>query len=500
MKKRFLGAVVSFALVAFAGVFFARPVQAAATTQSIAFPMYEYPTIGTLWDDIYAAGSQVPWIIANPASGPGTSVDPIYTTYLNNKPSSQRAVGYVNMGYGSVPIAQVLSDVDDWYTMYPQVSGIFFDLLQNGGAAADVCYAATVHNYVKSKHPNDMVVMNPGANVELAYEPYGDIFANAENTYANYTSWVPYTDGFENNAAYANRFWHIVHTASAGQLANALSLTRTNNAGWVLITDEDMPNPYMAVPSYWATFLTGVSSLPQTAIPNRGLSGLPAGCLDLSLGMSRTTSTQTKQVVNTITNTVTNIDTTRVSPGTTKVTYALPSGTSFASLGGSGWTCSTGSGECTHAGDIAANTALPTVVAEVAVSCNYTSGTVAITLANFAGNTAATSSSLNKPSDCVDAASTGAAGGAAAASKAKKTAAVAESPAAETSEDTVVEEQTTTTTTPRNSYTPQTTDTEDTPYTPAATFDIVPFAIGGGLLIAAVIGGAWWFLSRRSAY
>lgn len=398
MKKlRAIFAALIVGALLFASV---QSAQAATATQSVGFPLYEFPGIGSLWPDVYAAGSQVPWIVINPASGPGVTVDPFYTAALGNKPSSQRAIGYVHSNYNTRPIAEVLSDIDDWYVMYPQISGIFMDLLNNGGAAADVCYGATVHNYVKSKHPNDLVVMNPGAHIEAAYEPYSDIFGNAEGTLTTYSTWTPYTDGFENNPAYANRFWHSIHTTDVADLNTALTLTRTNNAGWVLITDRTMPNPYTAVPTYWSTFLNSVDDLPPSQIPNRGLTALPAGCLDLSLATNKTMTIQNTQITTTLTNTVTNLDTTRFSPGATTLTYSLPAGATLTGLNGSGWNCSTSTMQCTNDTDIAANSALPVVTATVSVGCDYSSGSIGITLKNFANNSATSNSTLSKPDGC----------------------------------------------------------------------------------------------------
>lgn len=400
--KKYLRSGVQLAVACFVLLFSAPfPVNAATSTQSVAFPMYEFPGLTTLWHDVHAAGSKVPWIIVNPASGPGTSVSPYYTTALDNKPASQRAIGYIHANYHTRDIADLLAEIDDWYTMYPQISGIFMDLLKNGGAPADVCYAATIHNYVKSKHPNDLMVMNSGINVEAAYEPYGDIFGNAEGTLTTYSTWAPYTDGFENNPAYADRFWHIIHTSDAADLDEALTLTRANNAGWVLVTDLLMPNPYTDVPTYWTDFLDEVATLPQTAIPNRGLTALPAGCLDLSLQTSKASSAEVKQVTSTITNTVTNLDATRFSPGVTSLSYSLPSGATLTDLSGTGWDCSVAAKQCTSDASIAADTALPVVTATVKTGCNFTSGSVSITLRNFAGNSTTATSMLSKPADCI---------------------------------------------------------------------------------------------------
>lgn len=457
--------------------------------------MYEFPGVGTLWADVHAASNQVPWIIVNPASGPGTSVSPFYTTALDNKPSNQRAIGYVHSNYNTRPIAEVLSDIDDWYVMYPQISGIFMDLLQNGGATADVCYGATVHNFVKSKHPNDLVVMNPGANVEAVYEPYSDIFGNAEGTDVTYASWAPYTDGFENNSDYSDRFWHILHTTDASDLAATLALTRTNNAGWVLITDRTMPNPYTAVPTYWSTFLSGVDDLPQTAIPNRGLTALPSGCLDLSLATTNTTTAQTKQTTTQLTNTVTNLDSMRFSPGSTKLTYSVPAGATLSGLSGSGWTCSTSTGECVNDSEIAASTALPDVTATVLVSCSYTSGSVGITLENFADNSAAAGSSLSKPGDCIDQAPSQAP------ITTNTTSSSVQQLTFETAQNqtTTTEEETVTTAAPQESLTSK----QNTPQNKAQTNDdkptnksaFVPIIAGVGAL--ALLGGIVWFAVRK---
>jgi hypothetical protein len=353
--------------------------------------MYEYPTIGTLWNDVNAAGSQVPILIVNPGSGPGASVDPTYTSHIaTNTAAGQRSIGYVYTSYQSRAIGDVVSDIDKFYQFYPGISGIFVDLVQNGNAS-DLCYAATLHNYIKAKHPTHLAVMNFGTNVEARYEPYSDIFMNAENFYSVYTSWAARTDGFENNAANANRFWHVVHTTSSGQLANALSLTRTNNAGWVTITDATMPNPYNVTPSYWTTFLSSVASLPQSTIPNRGSTALPAGCIDLSLTVSSND--------NTILTGVKNTDTTRSSWGPTKVTYNLPSGVTMKSLsGGAGWGC--GDSICTYSGILAANTAAPNVTAVFDVGCSYTSGNITVSLQNFANNVATSTVAVAKPASC----------------------------------------------------------------------------------------------------
>lgn len=475
----------------------ARPAFAAAATQSVAFPMYQYPTLGTLWSDVEAAGaSMVPWVIADPASGPGTSADSNYTASLNTLTAGgQRAIGYIDSSYQSRPMSAVVADVDKWYQLYPQISGIFIDQVQNG-SASDLCYAATAYNYIKSKHPSHLVVQNFGANVEARYEPYGDIFANAENYYSAYTSWAMRTDGFENNAANANRFWHIVHTTSSGQLANALSLTRANNAGWVLVTDETMPNPYSAVPSYWSSFLSGVNSLPRSSIPNRGLTALPAGCIDLNVQNAVTTSPSAKQTTMAITSTVSNASSTNTSWGNTKLVYDLPNGVVLNSVGGSGWTCS--GATCTLPGNIAPGSAAAGLQVSLAVSCAYVSGSVSVTLHNFANNTATDTIAVTKPTGCSTVINSGGSGtmqqntptgGGQSGAPTQNGQAVAATPTTTTTSASTADTPTDTTTSP------EATNTKTAASQPVSSGNTaLPFAIGGGVVVvaSAVAGFVLW--------
>lgn len=372
---------------------------AAAATSSAAVPMYQYPTLGTFWSDINGAGSStVPFEIVNPASGPGVTVDPIYTSSIaSTKAAGIRSIGYVDTGYQTVNYGTAYQDIDEWYQMYPDITGIFLDQIQDINAN-DLCYVAGLYNHVKNTHPNDLVVINPGTHISQRFEPYSDIFMNAENTFAAYQSgWTIQYPGWEDNPAYTNRFWHAIHTTSAGNYATAMSLARANNAGWVYITDDTLPNPYDATPSYWNTEVSDINSLPDTTIPNRGKTTLPAGCQDLTVATSNTNAASAKQVKTTSNITVTNSDTTYNTEPTTRVAFAMPAG---VTLNGSGtnWSCS--GNQCSYSATINASQSANVLAAEFTTSCGYSSGDVTGTLTNFAGNTDTFTVGLTKPSDC----------------------------------------------------------------------------------------------------
>jgi hypothetical protein len=51
----------------------------------------------------------------------------------------------------------------------------------------------------------------------------------------------------------ANRFANIVHAlATSADMRRLMEKSGATRAGWMLITDRRMPNPYDALPYYWA--------------------------------------------------------------------------------------------------------------------------------------------------------------------------------------------------------------------------------------------------------
>ena len=107
-----------------------------------------------------------------------------------------------------------------------------------------------VFEYVKSKSKNNLVIANPGASITDAISPYADIFVTSEvsaNTYIN--KFEKPKSNFENNQSNAKHIWHIVHSAAPKEYAEIIRLSRERNAGWLMITDDIMPNPYDRKPS-----------------------------------------------------------------------------------------------------------------------------------------------------------------------------------------------------------------------------------------------------------
>ena len=410
MSKINIKKAIGRAFALFAGALFlvashAQLVSAAATRQSLAVPMYQYPTIGTFWSDVIgSASAHLPFVIVDDANGTFVSADPNYTAQINtNTAAGVRSIGYVHDDYQARTFTDVYHDIDNWYVQYPGISGIFIDLVKNG-TAADRCHLALLSEHVKVNHPNDLLILNFGSNVSPDYEPYGDIFLNAENDYTTLsTLWTVGFPGFEDNPAYENRFWQIAHTTTSGNYAAALSMMRSRNAGWIYITDDTMPNPYDTTASYWSTEVNDVNTgLPASAIPNRGIAALPAGCQDLTPTAAAPTVTTTARKTTTNSNVTFSNGSSlyAVDPGT-KASFVLPAGVTLASAsGGTNWTCNTGTNTCTYGTTVAASGTSAVLGASFDAGCSYTGGNVAGTLTNFAGNTSSFSVALTKPADC----------------------------------------------------------------------------------------------------
>lgn len=169
LAQRYLPAIVSLAVVSFTALTprvsgqqgeirkFSAPADRISKLQQfhlhatqktgLLIPLYIYPAnVHTNKDfnrviELKRQFSEVPfWVIVNPASGPGTSIDPNYTKAIDRLIGAGCVVlGYVSTSYGKVPIETVQTNMQTWQNFYPKVQGIFFDemLYEDTEAAAD---------------------------------------------------------------------------------------------------------------------------------------------------------------------------------------------------------------------------------------------------------------------------------------------------------------------------------------------------------------------------
>jgi len=166
-------------------------------------------------------------------------------------------VGYVYTDYGSRSLAAAESDIDHYYSWYPDINGIFLD--QASTNCANESYYAALNSYVKAKGGRGLTVLNPGTQTNQCYEPAADVLLTFEGSDSQYVnsysapSWV---------ASYpASHFWHVVYaTSRVSAMAQAVRLSKARNAGYVYVTSATLPNPYDLLPTgmYWSDELADI--------------------------------------------------------------------------------------------------------------------------------------------------------------------------------------------------------------------------------------------------
>jgi hypothetical protein len=376
------------ALVALGIMVLPQVAAATVTNQSLAIPMFQNPTKGTFWNDVAAVGSSsVPFVVANPRNGPGTVAEDAYTNVIANAASNgTRTLGYVQTNFQARPYKDVQADTDGWYRVYPNTRGIYVDLVKEG-QAEDVCYVSALYSHIKNNHPNDLVVLGAGNHISQAYEPYGDIFLNAQSDFGSYQNWTTQYKGFEDKASYQNRFWHVIYNTTSDNYSNAFTMARNNNSGWVYITDQKAPTPFFAAPSYWQTEKDDVNALPSSSIPNRGLTTLPRGCISLSSSADSTIDTTAlKQTTVTSNITVNNTSTLYDSEPATKMqVLSTPTGASLQSIAGTNWSCDVNAKSCSYGGTLPAVTSTG-LASVMKADCTYNKGNAKLRLTNYTGN------------------------------------------------------------------------------------------------------------------
>jgi hypothetical protein len=244
----------------------ATPASAAATAQHIAVPAYFNPSGSSYWTQL--TQSKVGVAIANPNNGPGTAFDQGYANAIRAAADAGvRVIGYVDTGYfgttgrttrtGQTTTAawtsQSEGDVATWYSLYGSygLGGIFFD---DGLAdCAHVGLYQAVNTYTKQNHAGAYTVDNPGTAAEQCYADAADTIVMFEGTYASYIGWS--APAWELDYGDPNKFYHLVYAATAqADEANAMTLSKQRNAGYVYVTPDNLPNPWDTLPTgaYWS--------------------------------------------------------------------------------------------------------------------------------------------------------------------------------------------------------------------------------------------------------
>ena len=232
-----------------------------AAPLGIMVPAYFYPTPDGYWNELDSAAARVPLVvIMNPDNGPGTSKNKAYVqALLKLRHAGGKTIGYIHTSYGARTLADVEQDIDLYLSFYV-MDGFFVDEMTNDSDSRHVDYYATIYQYIKAKGANYTVTGNPGSNTQENYiaKPTDDSFMIFEDNATNYVGFVP----SHWVAKYsAQQFAHLPYAvATADTMSNYVKLAINRNANWIYITDNTLPNPYNALPSYWTNEVDLVQS------------------------------------------------------------------------------------------------------------------------------------------------------------------------------------------------------------------------------------------------
>jgi hypothetical protein len=233
-----------------------------STPLGIMVPAYFYPRADGDWNALDAAAAHVPLIaIMNPNSGPGKAADKTYVHALSKlHRAGGKIIGYVHTSYGARPLADVEKEVDQYLAFY-HLDGFFIDEMTNDEDTNHLDYYAALYRYIKAKGANYTVTGNPGCNTREVYltRPTDDSFMIFEDNSTNYPGFAP-SDWVTKYSA--QKFVHLPYNVTtATTMSNYVGLAVSRNAGWICITDNTLPNPYKALPSYWTNEVSLVESV-----------------------------------------------------------------------------------------------------------------------------------------------------------------------------------------------------------------------------------------------
>jgi hypothetical protein len=201
------------------------------------------------WSQATASKPAPSAMILNPATGvgAGNAPDPAFQAAVRHAQAAGTAVlGYSSTNSGLRPIAQIEADVRNYKAWYG-VTDIFLDSVN--GIASELPYYEQLASYIHRIIPGSSVWLNPGIYPDQQYMSVGDVVMVFEGTYAQYRNiQVP---SWAHNFP-PTKFANTIYGAPSSSQANmAISLSQRRNAGYVYVTNLAGANPYNALPGYW---------------------------------------------------------------------------------------------------------------------------------------------------------------------------------------------------------------------------------------------------------
>jgi len=225
---------------------------------SLLVALYIDPSTGSAsWTAVKNGASSVPTIaIINPDNGPGSGIQSDYTTGISNlKSGGVVVIGYVYSNYGTGPrtLAQIQTDINNWYTWYPAIQGIFIDEVSS--SSSEISFYTTLYNSIKAESSSAQVVLNPGAIPASGYTSISTKIVAFEDVGSDFGSGsVP---SYATCSTRGNFAALLYSTSSSNYQAAITQVRDTWYYGWVYVTDQ---SNYNALPSYYSSEVTYIAN------------------------------------------------------------------------------------------------------------------------------------------------------------------------------------------------------------------------------------------------
>jgi hypothetical protein len=216
-----------------------------ALATGVLVPLYIYPN--GAWTTVASAKQQYPSVpvvaIINPASGPGPHSQQAYVNGVRSlRAAGVVVLGYVHTSYGKRPLSVDESEMSKYHRWY-RVDGIFLD--EMAYTAGHETYYAALTAYAKSLGMQT-TIGNPGTDSLPSY--VGTVSSIVIYETAGYPSLSFLSGGWHKQYPKSN-FGFISY--SVPTLNPTLDQQAAAYVGYEYVTNQNLPNPYAALPPYF---------------------------------------------------------------------------------------------------------------------------------------------------------------------------------------------------------------------------------------------------------
>ena len=225
---------------------------AGPTTGSI-IPLYTAPTDPS-WTAVAAAKAAHPAVpvlaVVNPANGPGAAASADYAAGIAKLTAAGvKVIGYVHTSWGNRPAAELQTEMGQWKSWYPGVTGIFFDEMAN--AAGQESYYSGLSSYAKGQG-FDFTIGNPGSDSSPTYVGTEDVILIYEN------SGLPALSALGGwHSSYARSNFGVI-PYDVGSLDTSFVQSAKAYVAYIYVQSDNLPNPWDSVPPYLSELLTAL--------------------------------------------------------------------------------------------------------------------------------------------------------------------------------------------------------------------------------------------------